>query len=607
MREINRGIKKEDVVKELVTLYNDNKQSTYRVTNELEWIENQKLYLSRLDAKTFPWEGASNVDLGIVEMTVDNIKSRYAMSTIAEKPFFNALPRTSMGETNRKLVQEAMSWVLDEHLNIGLVTDKVTHNLAKHGTCFTKRRWTIPTREITRMSFDQQAGMQTETGWLAEPRGIVDVPDLQHLFFPEEADDDIQNCHYNFHRVFLSESDLKHRMDKDSPFGYDKEGTEKTLVSLRKKMQDRQKTAAQKNEKIPQQLSQDKAEILECYVFFDGDKDGYDEQMIFTICPEANAYLKGRFLADVYFDGMRPFNRFVYKDVGLLYGRGIPQMLKNYREAMNTIFNQGVDCTMMQIIPWFFYRYASSFKPEEVKLCPGKGIPVDDINDVRIATFPATAPIVEQVINLMMTFVERQTGISAPMQGEPSGSRTTAYEVGTIISEGNIKHQDRIISFHREYSNMLEGIYHLYRQNMTSDMVMRLAPDDPQKGQYLYPQADPKSFLPEYDFIILGNLTMGNKQSEMQLTNALYDKLMANPFIINNPKAIVQCLKDLLNSYDKRNITNYLPPEEVTNALQDAQQKKVMAEAASGFQDGGQPGGPGQQGGGANGGAPGTK
>jgi type II secretory pathway component GspD/PulD (secretin) len=93
----------------------------------------------------------------------------------------------------------------------------------------------------------------------------------------------------------------------------------------------------------------------------------------------------------------------------------------------------------------------------------------------------------------------------------------------------------------------------------------------------------------------------------MQLTNALYDKLMANPFIINNPKAIVQCLKDLLNSYDKRNITNYLPPEEVTNALQDAQQKKVMAEAASGFQDGGQPGGPGQQGGGANGGAPGTK
>lgn len=569
---------KDEIVNLLIKLYDESRGSSYRIQLEKNWEEYQKLYLSNVDPKTFPWEGASNVDLGIVEMTVDNIKSRYQMSTLAEKPFFNALPRTKAGEEHQKLVQDAMSWILDHHIKIGNVYDKVTHNVAKFGTSFTKRRWQISRREINQMNFSPELGMTTQMGWLTETKGCADVIDLQHLFFPEDADDDIQNCYFAFHRIYLSPSQLRERINP--PFEYDKEGVEKADAFFKKQITEKEKTAAQKQEKIPQKLPQNKIELLECYIFYDGDGDTFDEQCIFTICPDANAYLKGRFLADIYYDGLRPFNRFIYKDVGLLYGRGIPAMLKNYREAMNTVFNQGVDCTMMQIIPWFFYRYASSFKPEEVKLCPGKGIPVDDINDVRIATFPATAPVIGQIIELMMIFIERQTGISAPQTGQVSEGRTTAYEIGAVISEGNIKHQDRILAFHRESADFLEGIYHLYRQNMTSDMVMRLIPD---AGNIQYFSPDPASFIPEYDFIILGSLTMGNKDAEKQNAVALYNLLMSNPYINQNPKAVNELLRDLLTHFDKRNSEKYLPPQEVIDALYEKQQQTIMS--------GGQPGG----------------
>ena len=108
--------------------------------------------------------------------------------------------------------------------------------------------------------------------------------------------------------------------------------------------------------------------------------------------------MKGFYLKDIYFDGKRPFFVYRYKETGAFYGRGVPEMIAPYRKLMNDVFNFAVNGLMLQILPWGFYRIGSSFRPEEVRLSPGVMIPVDDINDVKIAQFPATVKQLQTTI-----------------------------------------------------------------------------------------------------------------------------------------------------------------------------------------------------------------
>jgi hypothetical protein len=568
---ISLGEREEELVNKICTLYSNTINSAFYQNKLKEWNESHEIYLSKVTPTSWPWPDACNIDLGIIEMVVDNIKSRFKLSTIGAKPMFNLIPTTPEGEEKKEWVTDNMNFILDEDIDIEKKIDDIAQNTVEYGTCIAKIYWQKTLQETRQYTSVDEILIPDLVEEIKE-KGELDVVDLTNVIVPEGAGKDLQKLPWLFHRIWYSLDELKKKVKIGF---YAKEKIEIVEAGLRETKEATAKTPEEKLQVITK-LPEEQIEILECYMRYDADNDGLEEECIFWICPSTRTYLKGHYLRDIFFDGRRPFYRFVYKETGSFYGRGIPQMLKYYREAINNIFNFGINSAYLQILPWGFYRIGSSFKPEEVKLAPGTMIPVDDINDVRIASFPQTSTLAEGIVMLLMTFVERQTGISAPHMGKEFPTRKTATEVRTIISEGNIKHEDRIASFQDIFSDCLKGIYHLYRQNQPLGKQIRI-PDETMQSARFVPAFSALDQLSDYDFVILGTLTTGNKVTEREDTMGLYALASKHPLLAEYPSGQLELLKELFNTFGKRNIKRFLPPDEVIRMMTDVKLREVIA------------------------------
>lgn len=142
------------VLKEIRKWYDQDSQSTYRHNFLKRCKDYHQAYLGYMAPTSFPWPDCSNIDLGIIEMAVDNIKSRFKMSTIGGKPAFSATPQSLGAETVRQDVQELMSSALDQQVEIEKVTDQIAQDTVELGNCIVKSRWT-KTRKNVR-TFEKQ-------------------------------------------------------------------------------------------------------------------------------------------------------------------------------------------------------------------------------------------------------------------------------------------------------------------------------------------------------------------------------------------------------------------------------------------------------------------
>ena len=566
--------KEQELVNTVSKNYNNTKSAawfTKMIKNLGDWHE---AYLGVMPETSFPWTDASNVDLGIIEMCVDNIKSRYKLSTLGAKPMFNAIPVTEAGEDKKEKITDGMNLILDKDIRIADVADDICQNTVEYGTCPTKLLWQrdlVETKEYGNLDGIIFPKDKTET----EEKGQVERIELEDLIVPQNCPDDVMKAPWIYHRLWYSVYDLGKKVElKVFPEGK----VEEIKAALTIQKEQGTKTAEEKA-KAYRELPEEKVEVLECYMRFDADNDGLEEECIFWVCPVTNTYVKGFYLKDIYFNGQRPFYIYRYKKTGSFYGRGVVEMLLPYRKLMNELFNYAVNCLMLQILPWGFYRIGSSFKPEEVRLSPGTMIPVDDINDVKMAQFASnSATVMDGVVMLIMSFVERQTGISSPHMGKEFPTRKTATEVRTIISEGNVKHEDRIQVFQNIFSDMLKGVYNLYKQNNNKGRKGRIGDGEDYRFVELFSAFDQ---MPDYDFIILGTLTTGNKVIEREDTMALYSITSQNPIMAEWPIGQLELLKEVFTTYGKRNIKRFLPPDQLiqmfTQAKLGALQQQMQA------------------------------
>lgn len=595
-----------EVLKEVAKWYSQDIGSSYRRNFLKRCEEYHQAYLGYMPPTSFPWSDSSNVDLGIIEMAVDNIKSRFKMSTIGGKPAFAAIPASLGAELLRRDVQELMSAALDQQVDIEKKADVISQNTVELGNCIVKRRWKkekknvrIFEKEVIPIKFrapfmnmfsQNMERISIGIKEVTEEGAEVDICNLEDILVPENSPEDPQKMHHIMHLFELSENDLD--VLKATDPSYDLGRIDELKEFLRPSTPN--KDNPKRDAKITQASPETKLKCAEIYCKWKHDGSSFAEEVIFTWAIEAKRIIRAIRLIDIYFDGLRPFRWFRYKSSGSVYGRGVVEMLYPYRTALNTIFNMSVNCMMLQILPWGFYRYGSSFKPEDHKLAPGVWIPLDDINDARPAQFPPTARLADSSIMLLISLVERQSGISAPHMGQQTSGRKTAFEIKAVISEGNIKHEERIDNFQDTFGDLLRDIYNLYKFNLPDNAVFRKLYDDSgvemktpiffkPASRYIISQYD-------FDFIILGSLTTGNKAIEREDALGLADWLLRLPIVGENPDAQFELAKDVVQAFGKRDINRYLPPKEVTKLLKGMKVKELI-EMATGKREAGGGGG----------------
>jgi hypothetical protein len=576
--------KQQEVVNLVVKNYENTTSSKWWQNLLNDWKEWHKIALSKMDPTTFPWQDASNVDLGIVEMTCDNIKARYKTSTVGAKPMFNAIPISAEGEAAKEQVTDSMNYILDADIDADKRVDTISSNTIEYGTCVVKNFWKTDLIQIK--EYKEMGGVRFPMDKdLTEEKGCWDIIELPDAIVPEGSSSDICKLPWFYQRVWYSLNDLEKKVRLGQ---YSEEAVEKIKAGLTEQKTSGLKTPEEKLKAI-EKMPEERVEILECYMRFRIDED-FEQECIFWVCPTTRTYINGYYLRDIYHKGTRPLKVFRYKDTGSFHGRGVPEVLKPYRESLNTVFNHGVNCMMLQILPWGFYRIGSSFRPEEVRLAPGVFIPVDDINDVSVTTFPPTAQAVSGLIELLVQFIEKQTGISAPQMGNPFPTRKTATEVKTVMSEGNIKHEDRIVTFQDVFSELLKDTFNLYRQNAPEGREGRIIEGDQARYVKLFSAFDN---IPDYDFIIMGTMTTGNKAIEREDSMGLYTISQQSPIFQNYPVGQLEMLKELFTTFGKRNLQRFLPPDDLVKAMTEMHIQAILGKAAMAAQ-GGQLAQPGQ-------------
>jgi len=82
--------------------------------------------------------------------------------------------------------------------------------------------------------------------------------------------------------------------------------------------------------------------------------------------------------------------------------------------------------------------------------------------------------------------------------------------------------------------------------------------------------------LSDFDFIILGTLTTGNKVIEREDTMALYSITSQNPIFAEWPLGQFEMLKEVFNTFGKRNIKRFLPPDEMIQQYSEAKKSELQ-------------------------------
>jgi hypothetical protein len=126
--------KEQELINKVVKNYDEVKTSAW-FTKKLEDLKTyHSAYLGYMPPTSFPWEHASNVDLGVIEMCVDNIKSRYKLSTIGATPMFNAIPETEEGEAFKSQIVDGMTYILNADIEVDTLLDTISQRTVESGT-----------------------------------------------------------------------------------------------------------------------------------------------------------------------------------------------------------------------------------------------------------------------------------------------------------------------------------------------------------------------------------------------------------------------------------------------------------------------------------------
>jgi hypothetical protein len=183
-------------------------------------------------------------------------------------------------------------------------------------------------------------------------------------------------------------------------------------------------------------------------------------------------------------------------------------------------------------MPFFFYRAASAFRPEQIVLKPLKGVPVDDINDVRFPQLQSVTSFYHQEEQLLYTLVERVLGVTdlflgiSPTRG--AAARHATGFVGTqqeaLARTSEVLNQDA-----ESFAFLCRTFYNMEMQFGPPERLVRLYSRNSSISKKL--TRDELWMQGQYDFRLGANAGMFSSHVQQQQGMALLHLAASSPFI----------------------------------------------------------------------------
>lgn len=551
-------------------------------------------------------EGQHNEHIPLIFEKGKALHARIYSAILGVEPPFVLMPRKAVDAKMKMNKESLLRWVTGDYINKGeglaIETDKDIWNFVFDGTAFVKHYWDRDVRKFIDVKSEPKLPLEIdENGQLVmeeteEEKEVVtyDGPmmksvSIEDMYVVGSKVENIDDADMVAHRQYFTKSEVI----KLANLGYFMQDAVDKLLEYRpdegNKATGWDTSLSQQESRISGVLA-DKGGIPnyivhETYLRYDIDKDGIDEELVVWREWNTGIILRITYLDRVSPTGKRPF---VLKKLipvsGSVYGIGFGEMLFGINNLLDYIANQRLDAGTFNTFPWFVYRAGAGIQDTDIRMAPGKGIPLDNINDIAFPKVNGNTAYGFQEEGLVTDYAERVSGISRLAQGQMGGQgiARTATGAASLVSELNTNLDIFIKRYQFGFKKSLRIIDKQCQELLPLGLEYRIVGAD-QTGEVYKRFTDRESIKWDADFDLIGNSANSNpaieRDTAIQLLQYSLNPVMLQSGIVG-PKQIYNSMKKVLQAMDVRDIDSYISSPDGIEGPQFTAQDEINAIAS---------------------------
>lgn len=248
------------------------------------------------------------------------------------------------------------------------------------------------------------------------------------------------------------------------------------------------------------------------------------------------------------------------------YSYGYGHFLGPLNQIANTIFNQYIDAGRVANQPFVLYTPGAGFRKSSIRLRPGEGVQVRDIDQVKIEKLAGLDGSLAQLLGIIDKYGSDISNNTEEARGRvQKGVRepTVRGQMGrleqTLMGFG-VKVQRMLRSTRREF----EILYNLDSIYLDDDVAWRI---DGEHGQPIFGKTSRADFDKQLDLMPTASPGYTSKAQWRQETLDLMEVVLKLPTIgvrpdgsVGNPKLLDHLTRRLLQSFGHGEAARFLPP-----------------------------------------------
>ena len=300
--------------------------------------------------------------------------------------------------------------------------------------------------------------------------------------------------------------------------------------------------------------------MLEVYCTEDVDGTGTLEEVIYQIPYCLRKIVQAHHLEELFPHSRRPFVDMHYIRISdRWYSTSLAELLAPLAIEIDSIVNLVTEAQEIINNPWFFIvksafaEDAASFK-NGVK--PGQAIPVMDIKDVLIPSFPQQPLANLAIVDSLMNFADRLT-ISPYSMGssQQRNAPRTARATLAMLSEAGVK-LDMLIKDAQEtaWPELMQQIHALYAHFGPEEKYFYVT------GEEKPHKVTCKELRGRFQYSFSGNTVNTNPEVQRSYAQIRYNTIMQNPLTAQDPYVMQELAKDFLNYWGEGADTDKITP-----------------------------------------------
>jgi len=245
---------------------------------------------------------------------------------------------------------------------------------------------------------------------------------------------------------------------------------------------------------------------------------------------------------------------------GTIYAKGIPELVRHLHNELDAIHNQRIDAGNMVIAPFFFYRAASGFDPKTISVQPATGIPLDDPQrDVYFPDYnPSRLSVSFQEENIIMDLISKLTYLPPSAFGRETSSRPTARGTIALIAESGQPFNLLAGRVLKIIMGLITDTRKMYEEHFDNNFAKSILDE---KGRQIFNVLSPEMIAGDYMAFSEIDLEASNSAFEKQADQVMYQTLVQDPFINQNPSFAWELRANYITSLGKKNVEKYIGPK----------------------------------------------